>query len=251
MPLDTCIACGRHPKSAGRESVVRQISKQLSRPAHFPVVYRLVDHLGLCVTCLEQLPLIGEEICERCGRSVSATSVCGDCQAVTCDPLVANRSLLLYNDWGKGLMSRFKYRGDERLAEFFSCILALAFYRHYPSHQFDVITYVPLHPSRLEERGFNQVELVAARLGRMIRLPVRPLLTRIKQTDKLSQQTGRASRLESMRSAFAFSSTTEPVHPSSLLIVDDIFTTGSTLRSCALTLQKAVPCEIYGLTIYR
>ncbi|MFY0543147.1 ComF family protein [Brevibacillus sp. H7] len=251
MPVDVCMACGQHLGSVNRERVIRLIAKRLSQPSTYPVVFRCAEQLRLCGRCLEQLPLIGEVICSSCGRALLTPSRCGDCQAVAGDPLSANRSLLLYNEWGKQLLGRFKYRGDERLAEFFARLLAVAYYRYYYGQRIQLITYVPLHPVRLTERGFNQVELVAVRLGRILRLPVRPLLTRVKQTDKLSQQTGRASRRESMRGAFAFSPPPDPIRPTHIVIIDDIYTTGSTLRSCAAAIQAAQPCQIYGLTIYR
>jgi competence protein ComFC len=251
MPDNSCLSCGHHLRFVDRERVIRQLAKQLSSPPNYPVVFRLLEQLSLCARCMEQLPLIGEQICTRCGRSLLDFSICRDCHTATHSPLLANRSLLLYTEWGKQLLSRFKYRGDERLAEFFACLLAVAYYRHYHSHRIQLLTYVPLHPVRLAERGFNQVELVAAKLGKKISLPVRALLERVKQTDKLSKQTGRASRQESMRGAFAFSPPPGTFRYTNLLIIDDIYTTGSTLRSCAATIQELHPCHIYGLTIYR
>jgi len=247
----SCLSCGQHLSSLNRDRMVRQIALQLSRSATYPLIYRLIDQLRLCARCVQQLPLIGEAICEVCGRAFSAGTVCGDCSAAAGSPLESNRSLLRYNEWGKQLLSRFKYRGDERLAAFFAHVLALAYVQHYHDEPAPLLTYVPLHAARLEQRGFNQVELIADQVGRLLRLPVRPLLSRVKQTDKLSLQTGRASRRESMRDAFAFVPPPRLFRPDCVVIIDDIYTTGSTLRSCAAAIQEQHACRILGLTIYR
>ncbi|MCK9910078.1 hypothetical protein MXD81_13120, partial [Microbacteriaceae bacterium K1510] len=118
-------------------------------------------------------------------------------------------------------------------------LLTLACLRQFHTTRFDVITYVPLHQSRMQERGFNQAERLAVLVGQRLGLPVASFLRRSRQTAKLSKQAGRDSRYQSLQGAF------EPVECSQLLpffkrsssprilMIDDIYTTGATLRSCA------------------
>jgi competence protein ComFC len=263
MSVDTCMSCGKWKASANRAHVVREWGKKLAHPSRYPIVYRLVDGLSLCASCLEHLPVIGETICQRCGRDLgmqcTGGDVCTDCTtAAEAESLQANRALLRYNQWGKDLLSRFKYRGDERLAEFYASVLLLAYYRYYGRERFQLVTYVPLHETRLAERGFNQVEILAGRVGRSIGVPVYSLLARTRRTAKLSRQGGRAARLESVEDAFtprldpALRPTRGVGKP--ILLIDDIYTTGSTLRSCAATLRSDPLWKtekILSLTIYR
>jgi competence protein ComFC len=158
------------------------------------------------------------------------------------------------------MLSRFKYRGDERMAAFFSSLLAIGYYRSYHSVGFSCLSEVPLHESRLSERGFNQMELVAKGLSQCIGIPYIPLLIRSKQTAKLSQQRGKREREENMRGAFTCiysgsqkSGIFSRKQAREVLIVDDIYTTGSTLRACAAAIQEGLgqTCQVSALTCFR
>ncbi|MGN7469322.1 ComF family protein [Brevibacillus sp. SAFN-007a] len=282
MKAAACVSCGGRVNTPKREAVVRARASRLARPDSYPAIYRLLRGLPACASCLEALPFIEEEICRQCGRDMRTERYrsegrCRDCAKEGDEPLQENRSLLRYEQDGKRLLGLFKYRGDERLADYYGTLLAIAAFRFYTPSSFACITTVPLHERRLQARGFNQVDLLAAWLGRTTGIPVRPLLTRIKETEKLSKQGGRASRQKSMREAFAWdegavlpefvgaSSCSRAVGPSpntrsplvaeplKILLIDDIYTTGSTLRSCARTVRAhlGTVCEIYSLTIYR
>lgn len=264
MRTKSCVSCGNCIASSLREASVRSWARQLSNQARYPIVYRLLAGLPICAGCLDALPVIEGSICQRCGREledgIATCTICHDCKQVSEETLVSNRSLLHYNEWGKSLLGLYKYRGDERLASLYGALLAITFFRYHDPTSFACITTVPLHSNRLHERGFNQVDLLAAGLSKAVGVPVQPLLQRTKETAKLSKQGGRTVRQESMREAFAWAGdrgasisfgTCEK--PYKILLVDDIFTTGSTLRSCASVLQAhlGAVCEIYSLTIYR
>lgn len=264
MRTKSCVSCGNRIASSLREASVRSWARQLCNQARYPIVYRLLAGLPICAGCLDALPVIKDPICQRCGREledgIATGAICHDCKKVSEETLVSNRSLLHYNEWGKSLLGLYKYRGDERLASFYGALLAITFFRYHDPSSFACITTVPLHSKRLHERGFNQVDLLAAGLSKAVGVPVQPLLQRTKETAKLSKQGGRTARQESMREAFAWNgdrgvsiSFGAWEKPYKILLVDDIFTTGSTLRSCASVLRAhlGAVCEIYSLTIYR
>lgn len=137
----------------------------------------------------------------------------------------------------------------------------------------DAVTYVPVSNERLAERGFNQAERLATGLAAACRLPVVDLLQRRINTTKQSFKT-RGERIESMKEAFSISpgamdilknlyigeagSNTVREHssPLRLLLIDDIYTTGSTLDACGRVILNAgltlnIPIEIYTLTLAR
>jgi ComF family protein len=114
----------------------------------------------------------------------------------------------------------------------------------------DVVIPIPLHPSRLRAREFNQSLLLADQLSQHLALPVSATnLVRITATDPQTALT-RQARLQNLRKAF------EVRRPQSLagkriLLVDDVFTTGTTLNECAKTLRKAGSGPVFALTLAR
>lgn len=265
MYAKSCVACQQQIHSLRRDDAVRETTGRIANEAMFPRIYRLIDRMPLCSSCLNNLPLIVGPVCQCCGRpfvlanDAEKKGICGDCRLHP-DSFLTNRSLLSYTDWGKELVSRFKYRGDERLAMLFANLLTIACLRYYRDNRIDVITYIPLHQSRLQERGFNQSELLAVRLGTDLRVAVAPFLVRSKETAKLSKQAGRSSRYKSLQDAFAPNNSVElrrfleKNSPLRILLIDDIFTTGATMRSCMTEIAAmpfAHPPEFYGLTVFR
>lgn len=106
-----------------------------------------------------------------------------------------------------------------------------------------IIVPVPLHRKRYAERGFNQAALIAVALGRALGLPVLPLLLRKRVTAPQVAQT-RLGRLQNVADAFAVQSDM-PV-PATLVVVDDVTTTGATLAACARALTAAGATRVYG-----
>lgn len=221
-----CVCCGAVPRYAG------------------------LNPLGVCRSCFESMPWIREVVCPVCGRY----EACPDCARRPERPLLMNRSAVQYDDKMKELLALYKYRGDEKLKQLLGRMLVQA-YRLYPEGtSFDVITYVPLSPDRYAERGFNQAEQTARVLAAQVKVPVAPLLVRLRNTDKQSFKT-RHERLEDLKGAFA----ADPGRAARLrkyfgnrviriAVVDDVYTTGSTMTECALAIRTALPrAEVYGL----
>lgn len=223
----------------------------------YPRIFRLLDRLPLCIPCMEALPFISGPHCPGCGRVMADAQTCTDCRQYTEGHLQCNRSIMSYQEWGKEQIRQLKYRGDEHLAALLATLLAIGYYRFYAHLSFHVITHVPLHPARLQERGFDQAALLAKHFGNIVNIPAGQLLIRQKNTDKLSKQTGKYARFKSMQNAFAPRAewlNRDWITAPHLLIIDDIYTTGSTLRSCAAAI-RSIPsmsqAAIFGLTIFR
>ena len=109
---------------------------------------------------------------------------------------------------------------------------------------------VPLHPRRLRTRGYNQAALLSKFLGSRAGIPVAyELLTRARET-RPQTRLSREQRLANVRGAFLVADA-EAVSGRRILLVDDVFTTGTTLDECALALKRAGAARIAALTVAR
>lgn len=208
--------------------------------------------LELCRRCYGHIPWISPEQirCRQCGRA----EPCPDCVRRSDVYFVCNRSAVRYTEEMKEWLGRFKYRGDERLSRLWGEMMAgvlanlLAEYGLRRKHV-ACLTYVPLSPVRLAERGFNQTELIAQQLGRASGIPVKPLLIRTRHTGKQSYKS-RAERLQDLQGAFAAdpeaATVTDAAKP--VILIDDVYTTGSTMNECARAIAQTANCSVFGLT---
>lgn len=257
-----CLLCNGFLTSGKRDKVITALVRKLAPEKYYPTLYRLLREEAVCESCLIAIEVIGTKICQHCGRKKldSLTeSFCRDCHSSNQTALMYNRSALTYNDWAKNAMALYKYRGEVRLAKLFAKLMLGSYYRHCIQWEIGLLTWVPLHSKRLEDRGFNQVELLANYLSKHLRIPAVPLLVRDKETDKQSKQTGKGARLKSMQDAFDLNLPSILSIPTfkktaSILILDDIYTTGSTLESCAKQIRLNPDLsthKIYSLTVCR
>jgi competence protein ComFC len=207
----------------------------------------------LCIACTAQLHRIDGAICQVCGRvsNQEKTNVCGDCSAVQQVKWVYNRSVFAYTAFVKQLVWRYKYKGLQRLAKPLGLLMAETV-DHYWRKQKFVLSYVPLHRDRLQERGFNQAALLAQMIGKHLRLPVVPLLMRRRATPQQSSK-GRDERLHALHDAFSLREDVDVTQLAehSILLVDDIYTTGTTIRECAKPLKRRGIENVYSITIAR
>jgi len=160
------------------------------------------------------------------------------------------RSALRYAYTAEELVQSFKYRHAVQLAEDFGDILEAALRTKFDYAAIDVVMPVPLHPHRLRERGFNQSELLAETVSRRIgrRLDARSLVRR-RDTEHQARIGGQARRAN-LDAAFAVTSP-EYVRGRTILLIDDVMTTGTTLSGCAKTLRDAGAARIWCLTVAR
>lgn len=210
--------------------------------------------LPLCRACLAAIPWITEVVCAKCGRYES----CPDCARGAETYLLRNRSAVRYTPGMKEWLALYKYRGRETMRQVIGPMLLHAYHLHgkeepCPDFVQEMITFVPLSEERLSERGFNQAEQMAAELGKLTRLPVLPLLKRTAHTGKQSFK-ARMQRIDDLKGVFAL----EPRGvsrlqalirggPVRLYIVDDVYTTGSTLNECARTIRSQIEVQVCGL----
>lgn len=203
----------------------------------------------LCNLCQSRFTFIEGETCEKCDRPLVDTeykqdNLCFDCLRWERDPqwtgcLERNRSIVIYNDFCKEAMARYKFRGDYILAYAFASLLRAKL----NSIRYDLLTSIPLSEERLYERGFNQSDAIVHAMG----LHSESLLIR-SHTEKQSKK----SRSERIHLPQVFQITApDKIQNKKILILDDIYTTGSTLHHAAKLLKKAGAESVSSFTIAR
>ena len=152
-----------------------------------------------------------------------------------------------YRLGARGLVLALKFSGETEAAIPMASLMAERF-RAADLGEPDCVVPVPLHPERRRTRGFDQARLLGRRLSPEIGLPLRDdLLRRIRRTPPQSGL-NRSSRLLNTRNAFLASPAMAGVRP---LLVDDVMTTGATLRDCAHACRSAGASRVYALVFAR
>ena len=207
-----------------------------------------------CTTCWHTIRPLQQPVCGRCDQpfvSPVATIYTPNHQCQQCQerPPDFQRAWTLfpYLPPLRDAICSFKYRGKHTLARPLARLMISAL----PSEiDVDVIIPVPLHPSRLRAREFNQSLLLADQLSRHLVRPVSPTnLVRITATEPQTTLT-RQARLTNLRKAFSVRRP-EDLAKKRILLVDDVFTTGTTLNECAKTLRKSGTGPVFALTLAR
>ena len=198
----------------------------------------------LCRACFEALPEVGRPVCGRCGMPTAfETFVCEGCKNVDFG-FESARAPLRYEGCGKEIVHVLKYRGYTRVVDRLAAPLMVGALDG--DHRFDAVVPVPLHRSRLRRRGFNQAELLGRGVARKINAPVSDTLQVVRRTrDQVDLSA--AERRENVAGAFSSKSRIR----GRTLLIDDVFTTGATMSSCAGTLVRAGATEVHALSLCR
>ena len=142
------------------------------------------------------------------------------------------------------LIWQFKYNGVYRLAPFFAACMGPVLVR-LTSADYDCLTPIPLHDKRLRERGFNQAEVLASYISRETGIP---LDCAVRRTRNTGQQARLSTDARQANLQDAFECTTS-FQGRRVLLVDDVFTTGSTVNSCARALRHAGAADVQAVTL--
>ncbi len=206
----------------------------------------------LCAVCLEEIELLTGPLCPGCGRlfpkAAGGDHFCGLCLRGTYHFHRA-RAVAHYAEPLSGIIHRLKYGGETWGLSSFRKLLELV-PAAAPSREPELILPVPLHPAKLRQRGFNQAVLLARAFFPHHRQLLRTdLLLRTQPTAAQTSLSGRARR-RNLRRAFAVKAPAK-VEGRRVLLVDDVFTTGTTVNECARVLKKAGADEIEVLTLAR
>lgn len=198
---------------------------------------------NFCADCLKTITFNDRHICPVCGRKTLRDEICMECKQKP--PLFKKAvSAFVYENGAIILISKFK-SGKPYLKEFFADKLAQSLVG-FP--EIDCIVYVPLTKLSLIKRGYNQSRLLASSLSVRVQTPV--LYNAIKRVKRGRAQKGltQKERVENVKGAFKVTKRNE-IKGKSVLLIDDVMTTGSTVNEVSRILLKAGAAKVYVATV--
>lgn len=205
------------------------------------------QEISLCNKCITKIEFITDDFCQQCGKSIGAKErFCQECRQRRFFFAEA-RAVGIYEQGLKQYIKQLKYDGYQSLARPLGELLSIYTQQFYDLKEIDLITYIPVHQERMEERGFNQAYLLARELGENTNLPVKSLLARQKNTIKQSKLS-RQERLENVQNKFKVEQG-HLVKEQKILLVDDIYTTGATVNEASRILLNHSAHSIKVITL--
>lgn len=201
-----------------------------------------------CDTCYEELEYIEEPRCKCCSKAVEQeeTEYCYDCSRKEFY-FESGIALWNYSSRMKESLAMFKYHNRKEYGEFYGEEFAKVYGDVLVDLEPDALIPVPIHWTRYIERGYNQAAVIANQIGNRLHIPVvEDLLIRTKKTMAQKQLDNR-ERERNLQGAFAVSKKWEKAEHNlkRVVIIDDIYTTGSTINRCAKVLMQEGIQEIY------
>ncbi len=225
--------------------------------------YKLLDLLypRRCAICDRVLPFGKEDICEgckkgirylaghlccKCGKEVKEEEeYCHDCSRKT-HWFIRGAALFPY-DYIRPSIYRFKYGGRQEYGQFYARQMAVRLTGQVREWKPQALVPVPLHRKKERQRGYNQAEVLARQLGAIWNLPVLTnLVVRVKNTRPMKEIEG-AERQNNLKKAFKLGE--NDVKLNTIIVIDDIYTTGSTVDAVAKVCREGGIKNIYVLSV--
>jgi ComF family protein len=211
------------------------------------------SHPSFCPHCFSQIHFIQSSQCKRCGVPFldreGEDHLCGEC--ITSEQFFSvARSLGKYDGVLLEAIHLFKYRGKLTVGKALGRLMKEHEYRNVTIRDYSLVIPVPLHKRRLKERGFNQSLILARELSLYFSIPLDFSL--LKRTIHRKPQTmlKKKERLANVKGAFEVKSA-EKIKGKKILLVDDVYTTGSTVKECSRMLLRHEAAEVAVLTLAR
>lgn len=205
---------------------------------------------SMCKSCFNEMHFILDG-CIKCGKPIIYHSLekqdisgCSSCFNKT---FYFDKSIscIEYNDISKKLILDFKYKSKTYMSNYIADIMKEKL--EIENIKFDCILYVPLHKKRLKKRGFNQSKKIAIKLGKLINKPSYDILIRKKYTKPL-YNLSKDERNKILKNVFGITDNIK-IKNKNILLIDDIFTTGSTVNEISKLLKLKGVNKVYVMTL--
>lgn len=229
---------------------VKKVIIDLLYPRRCPLCNEVLPYQSgyLCEPCKKQLKWVEQPCCMKCGKPIQDEELeyCEDCISIP-KSFVRGYPAFVYEGAIKHAIYDFKYQNQRSYAQFF----ALAIWKQYEETLkqlgIEAIVPVPVHKRKKRARGYNQAELLAKELGRLLEVPVyKDYLVRITNTTPQKELNDRA-RMKNLKSAFIMRDNT--IKLKKIMLVDDIYTSGATIEACTQAIHQDEDVQVYYTSI--
>ena len=200
----------------------------------------------ICTECKERIQYLGENTCLKCGKQVKEEEdYCYDCRVK--EHYFRQGAALFPYEYIRTSLYRFKYGGRQEYAEFYGRQMAVQMEEKRKLWKPQALIPVPLNKKKMKKRGYNQAELIARELSSCWNIPVvTDLVVRSKNTKPMKGIAG-TERQNNLKKAFKLGA--NDVKLNTIIIVDDIYTTGSTIDAVAKVCLEAGISNIFFVTV--
>lgn len=200
-----------------------------------------------CKECMRPQIYVQGAVCLCCGKSVDEdTSFCQDCEKRQ-HKFISNRSALVYEGNSKRAMYELKYGNKRIVASYMAGVLEKQLGQWIRNVNPDGIVPIPLHKKRQKQRGYNQANLIAIELGRILDIPV--YVDQLQRVEKTRPQKELKSEERENNLKNAFKIGKNAIQLKRIMLLDDIYTTGATLDAATSVLLGHGTKEVYAITV--
>jgi ComF family protein len=207
----------------------------------------------ICRVCLQMWADLAEGLvtCVRCGRfhpKEDGEKVCQECREEEL-PYIMARGVAPFEGSVRDAVHYFKFCGRRELAHPFGELMAVLTNQLFPVRIISAVVPIPLHLERLRERGYNQAVLLAEVIAKILKIPLQEdALLRVRETPSQTSLS-RQQREENVKGAFIPGKDASLLQGKKVLLVDDVYTTGATVKECCRVLAAAGVGEIYAVSL--
>ncbi len=228
--------------------MVQQEIRHILFPPRCPGCDQLVEEEGFCAKCKKEITVVTEPVCKRCGKQLEESwkEYCYDCHRKH-HFYTQGKGVYLYEGPMKLAMYRLKYSNRRCYSRVFTAELMEQYQTWIKQKGIQAIIPIPMYKSKERRRGYNQAKVLARELGRQTQIPVEEhLVMRVKNT-VAQKNLSDMKRKQNLKNAFKI--TGNRVQLERVLLIDDIYTTGSTMDAVSQALLQAGVQEIYFICI--
>lgn len=218
-------------------------------PRRCPVCDRAVSPFGslVCETCKNKFTYVRQPFCMKCGKELSEETkeYCSDCMRRR-HLFDRGRAVYAYKSVSDSIF-RFKYKGRQEYGVYYAACTVASLGKWIAKCRPDALIPVPIHASKRRVRGYNQAEVLAREIGRLMNIPVEANLVKRTRKTVPMKDLPLAERQNNLKRAFKICR--NDVKLNTVIIIDDIYTTGSTIDAVSYELRCIGVKRIYFVTL--
>ncbi|QFJ54001.1 ComF family protein [Pseudobutyrivibrio xylanivorans] len=212
------------------------------------VLLKIEKEAGFCQSCQKKIRLVGKDYCLKCGAPVNnpQAEFCTSCKNAS-HVYTQNKAVFRYSGDMKNAMYRFKYSNKRCYGKVFAKYAVKSYGKWLQQNNIEAIIPVPMYQKKERKRGYNQAEIFAKALSDVSGIPVNSKIVRRNGDTVAMKQLNSLKRKKNLLKAFSLAK--NDVQFKKVLIVDDIYTTGTTMDEVAKILRSGGVQEVYGMCV--